>query len=276
MQQIIYFIKKFRYFLLFLVLEILAFYFTIQHHSYHKSKFVNSANAVTGGFYKKTTALSDYFYLSTENKILIEENARLRNLLAKKDIEYNSTTFLVNDSSKFTSKYEYTSAKIIKNDYTHRNNFLTLNKGEKQGLLPDMGVINGKGIIGVINSTSSNFATVLSILNKNSKINVSLKNSNHFGTLIWNGVDYNILQVTDIPRQAKLKVGDTIITGGKSIIFPEGILVGSIKDFIFENNQYQQINVQLFNDMSALGYVEVIKNLEKEEQLKLEQNILNE
>ncbi len=276
MQQIIYFIKKFRYFLLFLVLEILAFYFTIQHHSYHKSKFVNSANAVTGGFYKKTTALSDYFYLSTENKILIEENARLRNLLAKKDIEYNSTTFLVNDSSSFTSRYEYTSAKIIKNDYTQRNNFLTLNKGEKQGLLPDMGVINGKGIIGVINSTSNNFATVLSILNKNSKINVSLKNSNHFGTLIWNGVDYNIVQVTDIPRQAQLKVGDTIITGGKSIIFPEGILVGSIKDFIFENNQYQQINVQLFNDMSAIGYVEVIKNLEKEEQLKLEQNILNE
>ncbi|SNR47899.1 rod shape-determining protein MreC [Lutibacter agarilyticus] len=276
MQQIIYFIKKFRYFLLFLVLEILAFYFTIQHHSYHKSKFVNSANAVTGGFYKKTTALSDYFYLSTENKILIEENARLRNLLAKKDIEYNSTTFLVNDSSKFTSRYEYTSAKIIKNDYTQRNNFLTLNKGENQGLLADMGVINGKGIIGVINSTSNNFATVLSILNKSSKINVSLKNSNHFGTLIWNGVDYNIVQVTDIPRQAQLKVGDTIITGGKSIIFPEGILVGSIKDFIFENNQYQQINVQLFNDMSAIGYVEVIKNLEKEEQLKLEQNILNE
>lgn len=276
MQQIIYFIKKFRYFLLFLVLEILAFYFTIQHHSYHKSKFVNSANAITGGFYKKTTALSDYFYLSTENKILIEENARLRNLLAKKDIEYNSTTFLVNDSSKFTSRYEYTSAKIIKNDYTQRNNFLTLNKGENQGLLPDMGVINGKGIIGVINSTSNNFATVLSILNKNSKINVSLKNSNHFGTLIWNGIDYNILQVSDIPRQAKLKVGDTIITGGKSIIFPEGILVGSIKDFTFKNNQYQQINVQLFNDMSAIGYVEVIKNLKKEEQLKLEQNILNE
>lgn len=259
-----------------MVLEILAFYFTIQHHSYHKSKFVNSANAITGGFYKKTTALSDYFYLSTENKILIEENARLRNLLAKKDIEYNSTTFLVNDSSKFTSRYEYTSAKIIKNDYTQRNNFLTLNKGENQGLLPDMGVINGKGIIGVINSTSNNFATVLSILNKNSKINVSLKNSNHFGTLIWNGIDYNILQVSDIPRQAKLKVGDTIITGGKSIIFPEGILVGSIKDFTFKNNQYQQINVQLFNDMSAIGYVEVIKNLKKEEQLKLEQNILNE
>lgn len=276
MQQIIYFIKKFRFFLLFLILEFLAFYFTIQHHSYHKSKFVNSANAITGGFYKKKTVISDFFHLSTENKILIEENAQLRNLLEKKDIEYNSMNFTVIDSSKFTSKYEYTAAKVIKNDFTRRNNFLTLNKGKKQGLLPDMGVINGKGIIGVVKNTSSNYATILSILNKNSKINVSLKNSEHFGTLNWNGLDYNVLQISDIPRQTQLKIGDTIITGGKSVIFPKGILVGSIKDFKFENNQYQEINVQLFNDMSAIGYVEIIKNLEKEEQIKLEQTILNE
>lgn len=276
MQQIIYFIKKFRFFLLFLVLEILAFYFTIQHHSYHKSKFVSSANALSGGFYKKSSSITAYFNLKNENKILIDENTQLRNLLAKKDIKYNASNFSVSDSSKYYSKYEYTSARIIKNDFTKVNNFLTIDKGSQQGILPDMGVINGKGIIGVVNSTSNNFSTVLSILNKNSKINVSLKNSNHFGTLIWNGIDYNVLQISDIPRQAQLKVGDTIITGGKSVIFPEGILVGSIKDFIFENNQYQQINVQLFNDMSAIGYVEVIKNLKKEEQLKLEQNILNE
>lgn len=276
MQQIIYFIKKFRYFLLFSVLQILALYFTIQHHSYHKSKFVTSANVITGGVYKKTNAISDFFYLKTENKILIEENTNLRNLLEKKDIKYNSPNFIVSDSLQYNSKYEYTVAKIIKNDFTKINNFLTLNKGSKQGLLPDMGVINGKGIIGVVKNVSSNYATVLSILNKNSKINVGLKNKDHFGTLIWDGIDYNILQISDIPRQAQLKIGDTIITGGKSVIFPEGILVGSIKDFTFENNQYQQINVQLFNDMSAIGYVEVIKNLEKEEQLKLEETILDE
>jgi rod shape-determining protein MreC len=94
--------------------------------------------------------------------------------------------------------------------------------------------------------------------------------------LIWNGENYNILQINDIPRQAVIKINDTIITGGKSIIFPEGIPIGVIKDFKFENNQYQQINIALFNDMSALGYVQIVKNIRREEQLNLEQESVNE
>ena len=276
MQQIVYFLKKFRYFLLFLILEILALIFTVQHHSYHKSKFVNSANFISGGFYNKISNINDFFHLKTENKLLIEENTRLKNLLAKKPITINSGDFSIIDSSLYSQKYEYTAAKIINNNFTKRNNFLTLNKGNNHGVIADMGVINSNGIIGVVKNISSNYSTVLSILNKSSKINVRLKNSNHYGTLIWDGKDYNILQITDIPRQAAIKITDTIITGGKSVIFPEGIPVGVIKDFKFENNQYQQINISLFNDMSAIGYVQVVKNLEKKEQLNLEQKVVNE
>jgi rod shape-determining protein MreC len=183
---------------------------------------------------------------------------------------------MVADTLEYIQKYEYIVAKIIKNDFTNRNNTLTLNKGSGSGLATDLGVINSKGIIGVIKNVSSNYATVLSILNSNSKINIRLKNDNHFGTLIWNGKDYNILQITDIPRQTVIKVGDTIITGGKSAIFPEGIHVGVVKDFRFENNQYLEINVSLFNDMSSLGYVQVVKNLQKEEQFNIEQRTINE
>ncbi|REE82960.1 rod shape-determining protein MreC [Lutibacter oceani] len=276
MQQIIYFIRKFRYFLLFILLETVAFIFIIQHHSYHKSKFVNSANSVTGGIYNTVSSVNDFFLLKSENERLIEENTQLKNLLNKRDINFNQITFKVNDSAKFGQKYEYTVAKIINNNYTNRNNSLTINKGTNQGITSDLGVINSKGIIGVTKSTSGNYTTVLSILNNNSKINVRLKNSNHFGTLIWNGKDYNILQLIDMPRQAQIKIGDTIITGGKSAIFPEGITIGTVKDFNFENNQYQNINIKLFNDMSAIGYVQIVKNLERIEQLNLENNTINE
>ncbi|WP_457609649.1 rod shape-determining protein MreC [Lutibacter sp.] len=276
MQQIIYFIRKFRYFLLFLLLEIIAIIFTVQHHSYHTSKFINSANFISGGIYNKVNSVNEYFLLKSENKILSEENVRLKNLLEQKEIDYNEDIFTVIDSSKYSQKYEYYSAKVINNNYTKRNNTLTLNKGSKDGLTPDLGVINSKGIIGIVENTSSNFSTVISILNNNSKINVHLKNNNHFGTLIWDGEDYNITQIVDIPRQAKIKIGDTVVTGGKSVIFPEGINVGVIKDFTFENNQYQKINVLLFNDMSSIGYVEVIKNLQKIEQKELEQQVNNE
>lgn len=276
MQQLFYFIKKFRFFLLFLLLEILAFNFTLQYHSYHKSKFVNSANSISGGLYNKINSITEYLHLKTENKLLIEENINLKNLLEKKVIDFEPTSFMVTDSLLYNQKYEYTTAKIINNNYTKRNNYLTINKGSENGLDTEMGVINGRGIIGVIKNTSSNYATILSILNNSSKINVRLKNSTHFGTMIWNGEDYNTTQITDIPRQAIIKKGDTIISGGKSALFPEGILIGIIEDFDIENNQYKKINVVLFNDMSALENVQVVKNLEKIEQLSLEQKTIDE
>lgn len=276
MQQIIYFIRKFRYFLLFLLLETIAIIFTIQHHSYHTSKFVNSANEISGGLYSKINSINEFFHLKKENKLLIEENIRLKNYLERKEINFDIKSTLIIDSSQYFQKYEFTEAKVINNNFSKRNNTLTINKGENHGLTSDLGVINSNGIIGVIENISSNFATVLSILNNNSSINVRLKNNNHFGTLIWNGRTHTTTQLIDIPRQAVIKVGDTIITGGKSAIFPEGINVGTIKDFIFENNQYKEINVLLFNDMSSIGYVQIIKNLQKAEQKKLEQNTSNE
>ncbi|MDP2067850.1 MAG: rod shape-determining protein MreC [Lutibacter sp.] len=276
MRQIIYFIKKFRYFLLFIVLEILAFIVIVQDHSYHQSKFVNSANAITGGVYNKVNSVSAFFHLKKDNQLLSEENVRLKNLLEARANKFVLDSFTVIDTSQYFQKYDYSTAKIINNNFTKRNNFLTINKGAKHGLAPDLGVINSKGIIGVIKNVSSNYASVLSILNTNSKINVRLKNSNHFGTLVWDGKDYNITQIIDIPRQAVVKTGDTIITGGKSAIFPEGIAVGVVKDFNYEQNKYQIINIVLFNDMSAIGEVQIVKNLHKNEQIILEQSVVNE
>jgi len=222
------------------------------------------------------TSLNEFFILKTENKLLIEENIQLKNLLSKQGINAPKENYYVNDTLKYFQQYEYSEAKIINNNFTKINNYLTINKGSEQGIEKDFGIINSTGIIGVISNVSSNFSTVLSILNENSKINIRLKNSYHFGTLVWNGKNYNVLQITDIPRQAIIKIGDSIITGGKSAIFPEGINVGVITDFKLENNQYKEINISLFNDMSALGYVQVVKNLKKSEQKNLEQETTNE
>ena len=275
MQQLLYYLKKIRFFLLFLFLEIIALILTVQYHSYQQSKFLSSANAITGSIYNKTNSIHEFFNLIPENKRLIEENIKLKNLFEKSAIKIVSKDSIVNDSI-YNQRYLFTYAKVINNNYSKRNNFITIDKGKKQGIISDLGVINSKGIIGVISNVSDNFATILSILNSNSKINVRLKNSAHFGTLVWNGKNYETVQLIDLPRQAQVKVGDTIITGGKSVLFPEGVLVGTIKDFLFKNNQFETINVKLFNDMSSLDYVQVIKNLKRDEQINLEKATINE
>ena len=265
MQQIVNFIIKYKYFLFFLLLEIVAISLTIQNHSYHKSKFVSSANFITGGFYKKINSFREFTNLRTYNQQLLDENTRLKNIIAKQQIDTTASLAAVNDSTKYFQRYLYTPAKVIDNQYHKKYNYLTINKGSKNGILFDQAVINSKGIIGITQSVSENFATVQSILNENSKINVRLINSQHFGTLEWNAKDYNILQLADLPIQANIQKGDTLITGGKSIIFPEGIPVGTIEDFRVENNDYSFVNVRLFNDMSAIGPVNIVVSLYKEE-----------
>jgi len=269
MKQIIKFLEKNRYFLLFLMLEFFALFFTIQNHSYHKSKFINSANGITGGIYKKVNSISDFFNLKEENQRLLEENTRLKNLLTIEMID-NSSEKTTKDTTKYFRRFSYTSAKIVKNDYTKRNNYLLIDKGSKNGIQSEMAVVNSKGIVGVTNSISNHYTTVISILNKHLKINAKFKHDTHFGTLSWDGKDYQTVQLQDLPRQAQFKIGDTVITGGKSTIFPEGILVGTIKDFKKNNNVYEYINIHLFNDMSSLSNVNIITNLQQEEIKQLE------
>ena len=271
MQQIINFLIRNRYLLLFLLLEIIALIFVIQSHTYHKSKFITSSNSVIGGIYAKTNTLSNYFSLAKENQKLTEENTYLRNLLAKKKNVIDSVIHKVTDTV-YHQEYHYITAKIINNSYSKRNNYLTINKGLKHGIQKDMGVILPNGIVGVIQDVSPNFATILSLLNENSKINVGVKSNNHFGTLAWNGKSYEEAQLLDFPRRAALKIGDTIVTGGKSVLFPEGIPVGVIKSLNLRNNYYENITISLFTDMSNLGYVYIVNNIDKKEIENLEKN----
>ncbi|WP_298763332.1 rod shape-determining protein MreC [uncultured Polaribacter sp.] len=263
MQQIIYFFQKFKYFLFFLMLQFIALALTFNNLNFQKSKFVNSANAVTGGFYNQRANIAGYFNLKSVNKALLEENRLLRTQLLQNKFHNLYVDSLVVDSSRYLQKYTYTSAKIINNNYSNRFNFLTLNKGENHGLEKDMAVVNGKGIIGITDNTSANYTRVQSILNTNSKLNARLKNSKYFGSLSWNGKDYNVVQLIDIPRQAPIKIGDTIETGGKSAIFPGGILIGKVIKTNLSKTVNNSIDIKLFNDMSNLNYVYVVKNLHK-------------
>lgn len=265
MQQLIYFFQKYKYFLFFLLLQFVALFFTINNNSFHKSKFISSANTVTGGLYDKSSQISNYFNLKTQNEDLILENKNLKNLLEKFTSNLDSVVPIsIIDTVQYNQKYTYTTAKIIANNYHSYNNFITINRGSLQGVKKEMAVVNNKGIIGITDDSSNSYARVQSILNSNSKINARLKNSSHFGTLIWNGKDYNTVQLEDLPRQALIKLGDTIITGGKSTIFPEGILVGTIKKINSQNNNIS-IDIQLFNDMGAIRNVYVITHLDKQE-----------
>ncbi|MFK5890669.1 MAG: rod shape-determining protein MreC [Flavobacteriaceae bacterium] len=266
MQHFFYILAKYKYFLLFVLLEFLALFFTIQSHSYHQSTFVNSSNSVTGSLLNTLNDFDHYLNLPSENKFLLEENTRLKNTIINADSVQS-----VKGRALFIDKnFKFLGAEVIRNEYTKINNYLTINKGKNDSINNDIGAVNEKGIIGIVNSTSKKYATIISILNHKLKINIKLKNANYYGSLVWDGNDYNIMQMQDVPRQALLKKGDTIVTGGQSTIFPKGLPVGSILNWETDDSRYTKINIKLFNDMSAIGHVYLILNNDKKEILNLE------
>jgi rod shape-determining protein MreC len=274
MQQIINFIIRNKTFLLFLLLFSISLIFTIQSHSYHKSKFINSANFLTGGVYNYISNVNRYFSLKKQNEILTQENKQLKSVL------YNSKykkELIYIDSLSFNHTYKFTQGLVLKNSYSSTKNILLLNKGLSDSIKQDFGVISSKGIVGIIDNTSKHYSTILSILHTSSKISAQLKKTNHFGTLTWNGVSPFFVQLVDIPKIAPVIVGDTIVTSGRSSIFPKGIPVGTIHDFKLDAAEnYYEINIKLFNDMTNIEYVYIIENIDVEEITNLLNSSSNE
>lgn len=268
MQQIFNFIFKNSNRILFLLLLGISLSLTIQSHSFHRSKIISSANFLSGGVYEKVNNLNEYLNLKTQNDALALENAKLKSLLFNSE---DTTSARKLDSLKGIKVEDLIVSKVIHNSYNVYENYLTLNSGELQGVKTDMGVVNSLGIIGIIENTSPKYATVISILNKRTQINAKIKKSNHFGSLNWNGKSTGFVQLTDLPRLALIKIGDTIVTGGQSVIFPENINIGTIAK-IYRDTQtnFYTLDVKLFNDMTNLGHVYIIKSKDRDEITNLE------
>lgn len=268
MQQIFNFIFKNSNRLLFLLLLTVSLLLTIQSHSFHKSRVISSANFLTGGVYEKINNITEYLNLKTENDALALENARLKSLLFNAK---DTTTIKKLDNLKGVAPEDIVVSKVIHNSYNSHENFLTLNSGALEGIKSDMGVINSLGIVGIVDKTSPNYSTVVSILNTKSQINAKVKKSSHFGSLSWNGKSTGFVQLTDVPRLASVRKGDTVVTGGQSVIFPENINIGTInKVYIDNKTNYYTLDIKLFNDMTNLGHVYIIKSKDRDEVNNLE------
>ena len=280
MQKVIDFFIRKKDFFVFLLLLNISFSLIFNSSFFHKSKVIVFFNGIANMTKENINNFNSYFELKKLNTQLVEENLYLRNML-----ENASDNYTLDSLSKATFKYK--NARVISNNLSSLKNQLVLDIGTSNGIDKEMGVISQNGIVGIITNSSLNYSSVMSVLNLNTKINAKIKRSSHFGTLEWNGVSTRHLILNDIAETADIRVGDSIITGGMSLIFPEGINVGVVSKIInqnkfrdtlnkpkIENNKvkysdftgnYLNIEVRLHTDMSTINNVYVIKSLNREE-----------
>lgn len=219
--------------------------------------------------------ITEYISLSTTNDALSRENANFRSFMP--DVFYiDSVQKKIRNDSVYKQQYTFMTAKVINNSTNRRNNYLTLNRGSRQGVEPEMGVISSQGVVGIVKDVSEHFCSVISVLHKDARISTKIKKNGYIGSLVWEGNNAEHARLKDIPKHVKLAIGDTLVTSSFSAIFPEGIMIGVISTVDSKTGDFYTIDVKLSTDFSNLSYVYLVTNVLKEEQQKLEEPIAHD
>jgi len=276
MRKLFKFLKKFRDFLLFFVLQIFVLGLFFNSKNYHKAQLFNTSSELIGWFVEKKHNITKHFSLADENKKLSEENAGLLDMLPESFYQLQGDLWYINDKL-YKQQYERISAEVINSTTNNRDNYFTLNKGAAGGIKKGMGVLSKDGIIGFVTDVSDYYAIVKTILSEDINIPVKLKKNDEHWLLKWDGFSDEIAQVNGVNRDIDIAVGDTIITRGGNGMFPVGAPVGIVRELISKDGkQTWDVNISLSVNFSAVNYVYAINNLFQQEQAELENRILQD
>ncbi|MEP6673777.1 MAG: rod shape-determining protein MreC [Ferruginibacter sp.] len=277
MRNVFLFIRRYSTFLFFLLLQGLSIYFMVHYQRYHNVMFSSTWNEITGRVNVQYNKVENYIQLKKSNDDFKKQNERLLNQLSSNFETPDTANRMFTDPLPIDTlgthrKWYYREAKVIGNSIVSQDNFIQLHRGSNQELKKDMGVVDlNNGVVGKITDVSENFAVVMSLLNKDSKISARMKNSPESGgTVIWDGKEANRLTITDIKQSVVVKVGDTVVTTGFTDAFPYGLLIGTVKDVVADkgSNNYI-IHIKSTANFYNLQYVYTIDNLQKDELNKL-------
>jgi len=273
MRKLIAFFERFRVFLFFAFLQILALSMYITFLSFPRFQFLTSANAISGQLYSWEHDLTKHFNLSDENSKLQDENIALQAQLPKSLFRLNNGIIKINDSI-YRQQYEYIPGEVINSTVTKRNNYFTINIGEKHGVKRLMGVYSPNGVVGVIHSTSEHYSIVKSVLTKDINIDVTIEPIGLFGLLKWDGRHPTRGNIAGISNDLKIPRGSKVLTRGGSGIFPKGLMVGTVDAvYAIEGEALWDVVITYSEEYRTLQRIYVIKNLMLEEQQQIEKGI---
>lgn len=235
------------------------------------------ANEGTGWFYTKYDRVDSYFKLKKTSEELARENEQLRNQL-RQNFQFPDTSLrIVRDTVPFDTlgnyrQYIWRSAKVVGNTVSLPNNYITIQRGEKQGVRKDMGVIGPNGIIGTVINTSDNYAVIMSLLHSQSRVSAKVQKTGELGTVQWDGKSPLSLTMINVPNSVQLARGDSIVTSQYSYLFPPGLLIGTVSEIVNDKaSNFFTIRLKPATDFYKLEYATVLENMQKDEQRKLEE-----
>lgn len=278
MGNIIFIFQRAFPFLVFILLQSIAFYIIFKYNDYHQSNFISRSNYLAASFNEKLSSLTSFVNMPKHNESLIKENAKLREEIYKISKFINTTRgdsvgeklgILLPPSTRVVS------GKVVSNSIASLRNYVIVNKGIKDGIKKDMSAISNLGPVGIVIEVTENYCCIMSILNKDANVSVRNRSTKNVGQLRWKGGDIKTALLEEIPKHIKLKKGEIIETSGYSSYYPEGIPVGTVEKYSEDSkSNFANIQVKLYSDFSKLKYVYLIENIERPEIRSLEDTII--
>jgi len=239
------------------------------------------ANEVTGRVSYRYDNVEYYFRLKKANEQLVKENEALKNQLPTNFYVPDTSSTTIKDSVPYKSStdtigtlrsYVWREAKVVNNSINLQNNFVTIHRGEKQGIHNGMGVVSPTGVVGTVINTSDNFAVVMSLLHRDAKVQSKIKKTGEIGSVYWDGQDPYYVTMANVPKSISIAVGDSIVTNQYSTVFPQGILVGTVAEVIDnKSTNFYTLRLKAATNFYTLEHVTVVEYLQKDEQKKLEE-----
>lgn len=281
MRNIFLFIRRYFNFLFFLALQALALSFLFRYNKFHEAAFLGVASEITGRVNDRYNTVEYYFKLKKANENLVKENVALREMLRSNYQPADTSRQIVVDSIRVDSlkpfqKYVYLDARVVGSFVSTQTNFFTLHRGADQGVKEDMAVIGPMGIVGRVVNKSSNYATVMTMLSRQFKVDGKLKNSGERGSISWDGVNPRFVQMRNIPKSVKVAKGDSVLTSELSSIFPPNILIGTVDTVLSDpSTNFFQLRLKTATNFSTVQYVYIVQNKQLEEQQALEKATKN-
>lgn len=274
MRNLIEFLAKHHHWFVFILLEAISFTLLFRYNSYQNSVWFSSANVVTGKVYEWSSQLEKFFSLTTVNQHLTQRNLALEQKVVELSEKLTAVTkdssYIKADVTQQLSQFKQIPAKVVSNSLKDANNLMTIDKGSADGVRKDMGVVSGTGVVGIVYLVSPHYAVVIPLLNTKSNVSCKIENRDYFGFLNWQGGSTNQAFLDDIPRHARFKLHENIVTSGYSSVFPPGILVGKILHvYNSPDGVSYRLCVQLATDFSTLRDVSVIDNTLMKERIEV-------
>ncbi len=275
MRNLLNFLIKYNYWFLFLLLEVASFVLLFRFNHYQQSVFFTSANGLAGKVYEVSGSITSYFHLKSVNEDLLDRNVWLEQRVAflERELKGQAMDTVALQSLEGTAPggARIFRANVVKNTLNRADNYLTIDRGSRDSIAPEMGVVDANGVVGIVYKTSENYSLVISVLNSKSSISCKIVGSDYFGYLKWEGGDSRFAYLKDLPRHAEFAVGDTVVTSGFSTVFPEGVMVGKVEEMADSHDGLSyRVKVRLATDFGKVTQVRVISRNEQRERRALE------